>query len=189
MSCKGGAEFVHSDSANDPLETDGVLAGPGVDARTARWIRRHMAGGVTVITTVHRELYRGTTVSACITASIDPFQLLISIEEDSQMEEWIQSSGVFAANLLPWSEQFLADQFAGYTPLASGKFERIPHSIGSTGAPILDGSIAWVDCRVEATFRTGDHVCFVGKAMWAGSGKGPADDPLVYFFNRYRRLS
>lgn len=105
------------------------------------------------------------------------------------MEEWIRSSGIFAANFLPWSEQFLADQFAGYTPLASGTFQRIPHFIGPTGAPILEGSIAWVDCQVESSFHTGDHVCFVGNAVGADSGKGRADDPLIYFFNRYRRLS
>jgi flavin reductase (DIM6/NTAB) family NADH-FMN oxidoreductase RutF len=148
-----------------------------------------MAGGVTVITTVHGALYRGATVSASITASIDPFQLLISLEEDSQMENWIRSSGVFASNLLPWAQQFLADQFAGYTPLASGTFERIPHFIASTGAPVLEGCIAWVDCRVVSSFRTGDHTCFVGEAAAAGSGNGSADDPLIYFFNRYRRLS
>jgi hypothetical protein len=78
-----------------------------------------MAGGVSIITTVHGTLYRGATVTACIAASIDPFQFLVSIEHESQMEDWIQSSGVFAFNMLPWSEQFLADQFAGFTPLAS----------------------------------------------------------------------
>jgi flavin reductase (DIM6/NTAB) family NADH-FMN oxidoreductase RutF len=148
-----------------------------------------MAGGVSIITTVHGTLYRGATVTACIAASIDPFQFLVSIEHESQMEDWIQSSGVFACNMLPWSEQFLADQFAGFTPLASGTFERIPHFIGATGAPILEGSIAWVDCRVVSSIRTGDHTCFVGEAVGAGSGKGRADDPLLYFFNRYRRLS
>jgi flavin reductase (DIM6/NTAB) family NADH-FMN oxidoreductase RutF len=185
----GVIEVVHPDSAEDPLETDGAFDNSGVDARAARWIRRHMAGGVTVITTVHGQLFRGATVSACITASTDPFQLLVSIEEDSQMEEWIQSSGVFASHILPWTEQFLADQFAGFTPLASGTFQRIPHFIGLTGAPILEGCIAWVDCRVVSSFRTGDHTCFVGEAVRAGSGNGQADDPLVYFFNRYRRLS
>lgn len=181
-------QVVFLDSAEDPLQTDGVFNGSGIDASTARWIRRHMAGGVSVVTTVHGELFRGATVSACITASIDPFQLLVSIEEGSQMEEWIQSSGVFASNVLPWTEQFLADQFAGFTPLASGTFQRIPHFIASSGAPILEGCIAWVDCRVVSSMRTGDHTCFVGAAVGAGSGNGQADDPLVYFFNRYHRL-
>ena len=147
-----------------------------------------MAGGVCVITTVHGKLYRGTTVSACITASIDPFQMLVSIEEDSQMEEWIRTSRVFVVNLLPWTEQFLADQFAGFTPVASSTFRGIPHSIGATGAPILQGSMAWVECRVLSELKTGDHICFVGRAVAAGSGKGSVDDPLIYFFNRYHRL-
>jgi flavin reductase (DIM6/NTAB) family NADH-FMN oxidoreductase RutF len=147
-----------------------------------------MAGGVAVITTVHGKFFRGTTVSACIPASIEPLQMLVSIEEDSQMAEWIRSSGVFAFNLLPWSEQFLADQFAGFTPVASGTFQGIRHFIGSTGAPILDGCIAWVECRVASSLQTGDHICFVGEAVAVGGGKGAADDPLVYFFNRYHRL-
>lgn len=159
-----------------------------MDSRSARWMRRHMAGGVCVITTVHGKLFRGTTVTACITASIDPFQMLVSIEEDSQMEDWIRSSGVFAVNLLPWNEQFLADQFAGFTPVASGTFRGIPHFVGSTGAPILNASMAWVECRVISSVKTGDHICFVGEAVGAGNGTGSVDDPLIYFFNRYHRL-
>jgi flavin reductase (DIM6/NTAB) family NADH-FMN oxidoreductase RutF len=181
-------DVVQPDSVRDPLPPDDNRDGDGVDARSARWIRRHMAGGVSVITTVHGELFRGTTVSACIAASIDPFQMLVSIEEDSQMEEWIHRSGVFAFNLLPWNEQFLADQFAGFTPVASGTFRGIPHFVGSTGAPILEACMAWVECRVVSSLRTGDHVCFVGEAVGVGSGKGSVDDPLIYFFNRYHRL-
>jgi flavin reductase (DIM6/NTAB) family NADH-FMN oxidoreductase RutF len=179
---------VQPDSVDDPLPPRDDPNRAGVDARSARWVRRHMAAGVSVITTVHGNRYRGTTVSACIAASIEPFQLLVSIEEDSQMEEWIRKSGVFACNHLPWNEQFLADQFAGFTPVASGTFQGIPHFIGSTGAPVLENCMAWVECRVVSAIHTGDHVCFVGEAVDAGSGKGSIDDPLIYFFNRYHRL-
>lgn len=181
-------EVVQPDSASDPIPPSENRKGGGVDSRSARWMRRHMAGGVCVITTVHGKLFRGTTVTACITASIDPFQMLVSIEEDSQMEDWIRSSGVFAVNLLPWNEQFLADQFAGFTPVASGTFRGIPHFVGSTGAPILNASMAWVECRVISSVKTGDHICFVGEAVGAGNGTGSVDDPLIYFFNRYHRL-
>ena len=180
---------VQPDAAEDPIENANASQGDVSSDRAARWVRRHMAGGVSIITTLHGSRFRGATVSACITTSIDPFQLLISLEDESQMAAWIESSGVFAANVLPWNEQFLADQFAGYAPLASGTFERIPHFIGDTGTPILRGSIAWVECRVVDTFRTGDHTCYVGQALATGSGEGRADDPMVYFFSRYRRLS
>lgn len=176
------------DSVNDPLEAGDDPVQGGTDARSARWIRRHMAGSVSVITTLDGSLFRGSTVSACIATSIDPFQLLISLEDDSQMATWIQSSGVFVYNQLPWSEQFLSDQFAGFTPLASSTFRGIPHNIGSTGVPILKSALAWVECRTVSSFQTGDHLCIVGQAIAAGNGEGPPGDPLIYFFNRYRRL-
>ena len=179
---------VRPDAANDPIDSGNPSRDGESSHGAARWVRRHMAGGVSIITTLQGSRFRGTTVSACISTSIDPFQLLISLEDESQMAAWIQASGVFAANVLPWNEQFLADQFAGYAPLASATFERIPHFVGATGTPILRGAIAWVECRVVDSFRTGDHICFVGEALAKGSGDGRADDPMVYFFNRYRRL-
>lgn len=180
---------VEPSSANGERDEGIETTGGGIDARAARAIRRHLAGGVCIVTTCHGGAFRGTTVTACLAVSMEPLQVLVSLEEDSQMAGWLEASGVCAVNILPWNEQFLADQFAGFTPLASKTFDRIPHTIGASGAPILSASIMWVDCTVTGRFVTGDHVCIVGQALETGNGSGRADDPLVYFLNRYRRLS
>lgn len=158
------------------------------NARGARWVRRHLAGGVVALTTLADELYRASTVTACTIVSIEPLQLLVSIELDSQMEGWLLDSRIFGLSVLPWDQQFFADQFAGYAPLASRRFAGIDHFTASTGAPLLSRSIAWADCRVVADFETGDHRCFVGEAVAIGSGQGDPNDPLLYYLNRYRRL-
>lgn len=159
-----------------------------VDARGARWLRRHFAGGVAAVTTVAGGQFRAATVSACMVASLEPLYLLVSLDAESQMAESITSSGLFAVSVLPWREQFLADQFAGFTPRASPSFYGIEHTIAASGAPILSGCIAWADCSLLQTFQTGDHLCFLGDVVQMGQGKGREDDPLIFYLSRYRRF-
>ena len=159
-----------------------------IDARGARWLRRHLAGGVTAVTTVAGGQFRAATVTACMVASIEPLQLLVSLDLESQMAEWIGASRYFAVSILPWREQFLADQFAGFTPRASPSFQGIDHFVATTGAPVLSRSIAWADCSLVQTLETGDHTLFVGQALEVGQGSGREDDPLIFYLSRYRRF-
>jgi hypothetical protein len=105
------------------------------DVDGARWLRRHMAAGAAIVSTVTNGGFRATTVNTCISTSLDPPQFLVSIERDSQMEDWLLQSAVFGISVLPWSEQFAADQFAGFTPLASSTFRGIDYFTSVTGAP------------------------------------------------------
>lgn len=172
--------------AIDSAQNDRVA--PALDASGGRWLRRHLAGSVVALTTVVDGDYRGATVTACLPVSTDPIQILVALEEDSQMRGWIESSGIFVVNILPWREQFIADQFAGYAPRASRAFGGIEHVIGATGAPILRAAIAWAECAVVQTLVTGDHVSIIGQASSLGTAGGNEDDPLLYYLSRYRRI-
>jgi flavin reductase (DIM6/NTAB) family NADH-FMN oxidoreductase RutF len=166
------------------------IAGPPfdeVDERAGHWLRRHRAGSVAVVTTMVEGGYRGTTLSAWIVASFDPVQLLLSLEEDSPMADWIAQAGFFALSILSWRDQFFADQFAGFTPRASSAFEGIDHFSAPSGAPVLSRCIAWADCGLAQSLRTGDHVCLCGDVRAAGAGEGDEADPLIYYLQRYRR--
>lgn len=161
---------------------------PPIGASGGRWLRRRFAGGVVALTTVAGETFRAATLTACVPVSIDPPQFLVSIELDSQMDGWLLQSGVFALNVLSWRQQFFADQFAGYAPLASRSFRDIRHVVGVTGCPILTECLAWAECQVMTTLVTGDHRCFIAEAISLGSGEGDATKPLLYFHNRYATL-
>jgi flavin reductase (DIM6/NTAB) family NADH-FMN oxidoreductase RutF len=160
----------------------------GVDARGGRWMRRHLAAGVVAVTTTVGGRYRASSVAAHTIASLEPLQLLISIELDSQMDGWLQESGFFGLSILDWSQQFFADRFAGFAPLASSSFEEVPHFLAVTGAPLLSDAIGWADCRIIDTLETGDHRCFIGEALALGKGEGREDEPLLYYRNRYHRI-
>jgi flavin reductase (DIM6/NTAB) family NADH-FMN oxidoreductase RutF len=38
----------------------------------------------------------------------------------------------------------------------------------STGAPILDGAVAWLDCEIRHTLPLGSHTWFVGEVTDVG---------------------
>jgi flavin reductase (DIM6/NTAB) family NADH-FMN oxidoreductase RutF len=159
------------------------------DATGARWLRRHLAAGVGVLTTVVEDGYRGATVTSCTFISAEPLLLLVALELESQMLDWVEQSGSFAISMLPWREQFLADQFAGFAPRASRTFAGIECRVAETGCPIISTSSAWADCRLHDSVEAGDHRCLIGRAVALGRGSGDAESPLVYYRNRYRRLS
>jgi flavin reductase (DIM6/NTAB) family NADH-FMN oxidoreductase RutF len=149
-----------------------------------RKMRGLFASGVTVATTIHDGKLRGVTVSAFSSVSLDPPLVLVCIANESESKEWIAESGVFAVNILSDEQEFLAERFAARAPLVNAHFDGVVYHTAITGSPILIDSLAWYDCRVEATHDGGDHTIFIGHVEAAGFG-AESKSPLMYFANRY----
>jgi flavin reductase (DIM6/NTAB) family NADH-FMN oxidoreductase RutF len=56
-----------------------------------------------------------------------------------------------------------------------------------TGSPIIDGAIAFFDCRIVASHPAGDHTIFIGEIAAAGYREDA--NPLLWFGSRYRRMA
>ena len=67
------------------------------------------------------------------------------------------------------------------------RFCDAPWHEGETGSPILDGAIAYFDCRLVAQHPGGDHSLFIGEIV--GAGYDESAEPLVWYGSRYRQLS
>lgn len=160
------------------------LNGEPLTDQTLRKMRGLFASGVTVVTTVHEGKLRGVTVSAFASVSLNPPLVLICIANESESRDWIAESGVFAVNILSDAQEFLSERFAARAPIVNARFDGVPYHTAITGSPILADSLAWYDCRVEATHAGGDHTIFVGRVETVGLG-AEGKPPLVYFANRY----
>jgi flavin reductase (DIM6/NTAB) family NADH-FMN oxidoreductase RutF len=155
--------------------------------RTLRILRGLFASGVTVVTTAHEGRLRGMTVSAFSSVSLEPPLVMISLAHEAATREMIADSGVFAVNILSDDQEFLSERFAARAPIVNEKFEGVPYEVAATGSPILPDSIAWYDCRMEATHDGGDHIIIIGRVVAIGFGD-EARQPLVYYANQYARL-
>ncbi|MDH3222504.1 MAG: flavin reductase family protein [Gemmatimonadota bacterium] len=144
----------------------------------------HHAAAVTVVTARDVEGRPvGLTANSVTSVSLTPPLVLVCLSESSASLDVIQGTGGFAINLLGSGDSELASCFA-YAE-AEDRFQGVPLRSGRTGVPLLEGSIAWLECRVHQTFTAGDHVVVVGGVLEVGVGDG---DPLIYHCGEYRRL-
>lgn len=138
--------------------------------------------GVTVVTTCDGARPAGLTVNAFASISLDPLLVMVSIDKRSHLHDIVAQTGFFAVNILGAHQQETSRRFAGQTNDRNDRFRETPYHAGSTGAPILDEAIAWVECRVHAKHHAGDHTIFLGEVVSLNAVEGA---PLVYYRTRY----
>jgi len=64
----------------------------------------------------------------------------------------------------------------------------VPWSPAPSGAPVLDGALAWVDCTPWARYDGGDHEIVVGQVTVLGLAED-VPEPLLFFQSTFRTLA
>jgi flavin reductase (DIM6/NTAB) family NADH-FMN oxidoreductase RutF len=189
-SIQGALSFGRTARAKPDRTIEGleVADESGVSSDALWSALRRFPAGVTVVTATSDEGYQGITVSAFSLVSLTPPLVLVCINEFSQLLDAIQASGAFAATILSGRQELLAERFAGRAPRPDSSFSDIAHRTLLTGAPVFEGGLAWLDCRLQQVIPAGDHTIFLGTVVVAGVAEGQ-DDPLIYFGSQYRRLA
>ncbi|HET6894370.1 MAG TPA: flavin reductase family protein [Candidatus Baltobacteraceae bacterium] len=139
-------------------------------------VMRHFATGVTVVTSVREGEPRGVTVSAFASVSVDPPLVLICINREARSYLYISSSKVFCVNILAGNQRHLAERFAG--KIRERQFDGVEYDADVTGAPVLRGTVAHLDCEVVQEHHAGSHSIFIGRVLSAQSRTG---SPLGYY--------
>lgn len=133
-----------------------------LDKNGFRRVMAFLATGVTVVTTALGEKLHGMTANAVCSVSLEPPLILVCVDRRSHTHAILAQSGVFAVNILSEEQEELARLFADRGPPQVQSLRGVPYRLGTTGAPILEGCIAYAECRVAATYPGGDHTIFLG---------------------------
>ena len=144
---------------------------------------RRFVTGVSIVTTALDDRIHGFTVNAFASVSADPPTVLICVNRIATAHPLIAASQRFCVNILALEQQALAERFAGGEPRS--RFEGVAYRIGPSGSPVLEGTVAHVDCRVTEELTASTHTIFLGEVLEAGSRDGA---PLGYFNRAYRDL-
>ena len=162
-----------------------IEMGEAVDRGDFLTAMRAVANSVTVVTTEGKAGRHGGTVSAFCSVSADPPTVLVCLHGDSRIAETVAENGSFCVNVLPTSNQFASDRFAGrHDDTVTDRFDGISLETSDGTAAILSGSTAFC-CDIKDTVNSGTHRIFIGRVMSVKAGE---PDPLLYFDGAYRQM-
>jgi flavin reductase (DIM6/NTAB) family NADH-FMN oxidoreductase RutF len=153
------------------------------DQNELRRVMGHFATGVTVVTT-HDGAGRcyGLTANAVCSVSLEPPLILVCVDKKAESHPAFGLSQAFVVNILADGQEDLSRHFA----VSGGdKFVDLPCRNGRTGAPILEGALAHVECRVVSAHDAGDHTIYIGEVEGAEGREG---HPLLFFRGSYHQL-
>lgn len=132
-------------------------------------LRRHPSG-VAVVTVEANGQRVGLTVATLTSLSLEPPLVGIAIAREAALHELLREAGAFAVSLLAADQDHLAEHFArGVPPI--GMWKGVAARDGELGAPLLDGALGWLECRLADEVATGTHTFFVGAVVVATEGE------------------
>ncbi len=134
-----------------------------------RQVMGQFTTGVTVVTTRSHEGLAGLTVNSFTSVSLDPPLVLICVDLRSTALPFIRDSGNFAVNILTSEQETLSRCFATTSEERYVHFCYASYQIAATGSPILDGALAFIDCKIVAEYPGGDHVIFLSQVVAMGT--------------------
>jgi len=172
-------------------EADAVLAMVAAvadpsDAAVFRHVLGHFPTGVTAVTAHHEGKPVGMAVGSFASVSLDPPLVIWMCGRESNTWPAIAASGRFCVNVMTTAQQQVCAVMASKV---EDKFDGISwRPSPATGSPIIEGSLAWIDCEIEAVHDGGDHHIVLGRVIELEIDESEAD-PLLFHKGSYGGFS
>ncbi|MYW93531.1 flavin reductase family protein [Amycolatopsis rubida] len=150
-----------------------------------RTVLGHFATGVVAITGIDEETGSpaGLAANSFTSVSLDPPLVAFCVAATSTSWPRVRSAGCYAISILSESQEAVCRQLAAR---GVGKFAGIEWTPSPSGAPVVAGSLAWIEAELDTEHGAGDHAIVVSRVRHLSSSDL---EPLVFFRGRYGRIS
>lgn len=145
------------------------------------------ATGVTIITVDLDDEVHGMTANAFTAVSLDPMLVLVCVDHSTRTHAHLHAKKRFGINVLCEDQMAISEYYARpershehAEAEAGARFDRTRH-----GTPMLDGALAFLECRLESVQEAGDHSIFIAEVEDVVVREG---DPLLFFRSVYRKI-
>src|SRR5205807_1245508 len=140
--------------AHDPHPT------PAHDSQRFREVLGQYPTGVSIVTGLTPEGEpAGLALGTFSSVSLDPPLVAFMPSKTSTSWPRISSAGHFCINVPGEDQEDLCRIFAS---AGLDKFANLRWRPTGSGAPIIERSLAWVDCDLERVYEVGDHYLVIG---------------------------
>jgi flavin reductase (DIM6/NTAB) family NADH-FMN oxidoreductase RutF len=92
-------------------------------------------------------------------------RVAVSLSHQHHTWELVEASGWFALHLLSEENLELVWQFGLVSGRDQDKFAGLNVTTGTTGSPLLEPTIGWLDCRVEARLDGGGRTLYLAEVV------------------------
>ncbi|WP_200215648.1 flavin reductase family protein [Micromonospora coerulea] len=145
----------------------------------------HFPTGVTVVTTIDDGKPVGVCANSFVSVSLEPPLVGVFLKNTSRTLSSLRRSGSLVINILADRQEHIARAFAAPD---GDRFANVDWRVSSlSGAPVLDGVCAWLDCRTDRMIMYGDHYLMLGCVV--DSGFNTDSMPLLFHRSRYVNIS
>jgi flavin reductase (DIM6/NTAB) family NADH-FMN oxidoreductase RutF len=156
-----------------------------VPAEEFRETLGHYPTGVALVTGIDADGEPvGMVVGSFTSVSMDPPLVAFLPQRDSGTFARLRTATHFCVNVLAADQEDLCRRFARR---GQDKFAGVPWKPAPSGAPVLEGTVAWIDCSYESVADAGDHFMVIGRVE-AMDVVRPAL-PLLFFQGGYGRFT
>ncbi len=145
------------------------------------------ATGVTIITVDLEGEVHGMTANAFASVSLDPMLVLVCVDHSTRTHAHLHAKKRFGINVLGQDQRTISEYYAraersheNAEAEAGARFERTEH-----GTPVLQGSLAYLECRLDTAQVAGDHTIFIAEVEDVVVREG---EPLLFFRGKYRKV-
>ena len=157
-----------------------------MDQTKFRNLMRQQAGAVTIIAVGEPGDRTGLTATAMCSLTDNPPMVLICVNRNASAHAPIRARRCFSVNILAKGQDELAKRFSTKKLEGEARFEAKDWEVLATGAPVLKGTIASLDCELAAEHEVETHSIFIGRVR---DGRfADEEKPLVYFRGEFKGL-
>jgi flavin reductase (DIM6/NTAB) family NADH-FMN oxidoreductase RutF len=143
--------------------------------------------GVTIVTLDLDGEIHGMTANAFASVSLDPLLLLLCVDHSARTHAHLHAKKRFGINILAENQREVSEYYARPVHVhehaeeeAGARFDRTAH-----GTPVLQGALAYLECRLQSTQEAGDHTIFIAEVEDVVVRQG---EPLLFFRGKYRKI-
>lgn len=153
----------------------------GPDAANFRAVMGQVPTAVTIVAGIDPTgAPVGLTIGSFVSVSLVPPLVGFLVGTDSGTWPAIRGSGSFCVNVLSAVQGEICWRFAKES---DDRFAGVTWTPAPSGAPVIEGVTAWIDCSVESVTEHGDHLFVVGRVAHMAQPETPVT-PMIFHRGR-----
>jgi flavin reductase (DIM6/NTAB) family NADH-FMN oxidoreductase RutF len=175
-------EVLATSEEGNAMTDSATRRGSSVASETFRRVLGTFPTGVVIIAAACSDGRPvGMTVGSFTSVSLDPPLVAFLPAKTSTSFQAIRESGEFCVNVLAADQVEACRKFA---TRGAEKFKDVAWMPRPSGAPLLDGAVAYIDCALESVIEAGDHYIVVARVTELDIARDDAP-PMVFYRGGY----